>query len=227
MPTPDRSTAPTEPNAGAAWLSVRDAAAALGISSKTVWRRARAGELTARKVASERGGKVWEIALEPSGQTDRPTGQSRADTDRPTDAQAPEIEREPSGQTERIPTGQADKASGQTDAGAAAQFTAHLIEENKFLRATVEQLQRDGAEVRAALREAQKQNRPQLTAGESSTIEPTPANRQQREQTGAAGNDSHGAPNGSETGIQSAESGKVITYDSIADELEAMLSQRK
>ena len=181
------------PGAAVVWLSVAQAAAALGISSKTVWRRARAGELTARKVASERGGKVWEIALNPSGQTDRPTGQARPDTERPSKAQTPEIEREASGQTERPPSGQAAKPSGQSlsgEAGAAVQFTAHLIEENRFLRATVEQLQRDGAEVRAALREALKLAPKQLTAGESSTTDATAINRPQAPQTDVAVKDS-------------------------------------
>ena len=200
------------------WLTTSQAAAALGISPKTVWRRARAGELTARKVAGERGGKVWEIALKPSGQTDRPSGQTRPDTERPSKAQTPEIEREASGQTERPPNGQAAKPNGQSlsgEAGAAVQFTAHLIEENRFLRATVEQLQRDGAEVRAALREALKQRAPQLPQGSAQDAPESP-------QTGAADTDSPKAAKGSENGLKRDKS--PLSYGDIADELERSLN---
>ena len=220
MPTPNEPTTGTD-DGGAAplWVSVAAAAAALGISSKTVWRRARAGELTARKVAGERGGKVWEIALNPSGQTDRPTGQARPDTERPNDAQTPEIEREASGQTERPPSGQAAKASGQSvsdEAGAAAQFTAHLVEENRFLRATVEQLQRDGAEVRAALREA-------LRAMPKALPPATPTDAPESPHRAPMGKDTRQAANGSGKGTERGESAPVdwnSVYASLADAID-------
>ncbi len=47
---------------GGAWLSVSQAAARLGVSERTVQRRAAAGELRARKTTT-RDGQKWEIRL--------------------------------------------------------------------------------------------------------------------------------------------------------------------
>ena len=173
MPTPNPNAAPLDAPTGAAWVSARDAAAALGVSEKTVWRRARAGDLIARKVTGARGALVWEIALGPTGQTNRPTGQ----TNRPTGQEQP-ANRPKAPDSERKPGGQPDKPTGQIDDGAApalddtgARFMAHLEAENKFLRAALEQRDRDAAELRAALRAALKLTAgdatPQLTAGDS------------------------------------------------------------
>ncbi len=147
----------TPPN-GEKWLSVTEAAAASGVSVKTIWRRAKAGEITARKVAGARGGFVWEVAPDSSGQTDRtdtqPTGQNK-----PKKRAAPVID----AQTDR-PTGQ---PTGHGDE-MAARLLAQLETENAFLRGVVEQLQRDGAETRAALRKALDGQPKQLTSGEQS-----------------------------------------------------------
>jgi hypothetical protein len=171
--TPDANETPAEsPENGAAWLSVAEAAAAMGVSEKTVWRRAKAGEITARKVAGARGGFVWEVAPDssgqPTGQTDRPdtkpTGQNKAQkraapvihaqTDRTSRADKTD---RPTGQ----PTGHGDEM--------AARLLAQLETENAFLRGVVEQLQRDGAETRAALRKALDNGQPkQLTSGAAS-----------------------------------------------------------
>ncbi len=93
-----------------AWLSVPEVAARLGVSEKTVWRRAKAGTLPARKVAGERGGFVWEIAFDPTGQTDRPTDQTSGQK-RPDKHNAnPQIERV----IDRTATDRTE-ATGQTD----------------------------------------------------------------------------------------------------------------
>jgi hypothetical protein len=67
-----------------------------------------------------------------------------------------------------VPTG-ADGA----DRGADTDLTTHLAEENRFLRGVIEQLQRDGAETRAALCEALKAPR-QLTSGTTPTAPEAP-----------------------------------------------------
>ena len=205
---------------GPKWLSANDAAAVLGVSPKTVWRRAKSGELTARKVASERGGEVWEIALEtPTDRPDKPTGQNRP-TDRTQTAPKVIDEREPTGQTERTPTDRPAKPTGQnadTDAATGARFMAHLETENKFLRAALEQRDRDAAELRAALRTALK-----LTAGTSAP------------QLGAAnpenaGNGGGVAASGAAVDREKSseptgnKSGAALTYADIADELERRL----
>lgn len=226
MPTPDPTTGTATgntPDAPApAWLSARDAAAALGVSEKTVWRRAKAGTLTARKVASERGGEVWEIALKPTGQTDRPTGQKRPDNRPDKVKQAPESEREP---TDRTATDRPAKPTGQNSDGEAdigARFMAHLEAENKFLRAALEQRDRDAAELRAALRAALKltagTSAPQLSAGTSApdvasdaTATPEPQRAQIYAPDPTTGAEKRAAP---------------LTYGDIADQLERDLKAR-
>lgn len=71
---PDDSTT-TETRA--AWLSTSEAAAALGVSERTIQRRANAGKLTARKVTTGDGEK-WEICLGADSAANRvPTGAAK------------------------------------------------------------------------------------------------------------------------------------------------------
>lgn len=225
-------------NTGAAWLCVRDAAAALGVSEKTVWRRARAGELIARKVTGARGALVWKIALESTGQSNRTTGQKQADNRTET----PESERKQTGQTMR-PTGQqAAKPTGQNDRIGAtasgsigngdtpssstdARFMAHLEAENKFLRAALEQRDRDAAELRAALRAALKltagETAPQLTAKpETSPLVTGDATPQTKRAA------SNGALTTQARDATAQDVGAALTYGDIADALERDLEAR-
>ncbi len=216
---------PTVNSNGPEWLSASEAAAALGISPKTVWRRARTGELTARKVPSGRGGEVWEIALKtPTDRPAKPNGQNRP-TDRPNIA--PEVigEREPTGQTERTPTdrpakpsGQKHDAKGEVETATGARFMAHLEEENKFLRAALEQRDRDAAELRAALRAALK-----LTAGVSApmltTGTPEPPEREQIATTDKVPRVTPASPQRSAKRDSATDWNSI--YSQIADELEA------
>lgn len=195
------STNADQDDSPALWLPVAEAAARLSVSPKTVWRRAKSGQLEARKVASGRGGFVWEIALEATGRTER-TPTARPD----------KSERTPHGQSDGAApasrsesTGRPDKSDRQTDQTATGQpdeittrLLAHLERESEFLRATVEQHQRSEAELRAALREALKAQPQQLAApAQSARIEqqrpqniavntnrPTPSNGAQIEAQG-------------------------------------------
>jgi hypothetical protein len=90
-----------------------------------------------------------------------------------------------------------------------------LMEEVRFLRATVEQLQRDGAEVRAALRDALKSKVPQLATG-------TP---QPPEAAQIVSGDN--VPNVTTEAVKSAtkRDGAALTYGDIADALERRLNQ--
>jgi hypothetical protein len=178
--TPDtRKDAPEAPESGAVWLSAAAAAQVLGVSEKTVWRRAKVGQLIGRKVTSARGGLVWEIALNPTGQ---PTGQPTDRPDKPTGQRLYKVEQnltENQGfdaQTDR--TSRADKTDRPTGQNGATDRTkevelledalARERENAAFLRGVVEQLQRDGAETRAALRKALDGQPKQLTSGEQS-----------------------------------------------------------
>jgi hypothetical protein len=138
------------------WVSTAAAASALGVSERTILRRAAAGKLESRKETTARGVMVV-VSLESQ---DVPTG---ADIVR-TGADTKTTLKTPSNGV-GVPTG-ADGA----DIGADTTLTAHLLDENRFLRGVIEQLQRDGAETRASLREALKAPR-QLTSG---TVQTTP-----------------------------------------------------
>lgn len=229
---PDTLTnAPRTSDSSRKWVGAGEAARLLGVSEKTVWRRAKAGALEARKVARGRGGFVWEIALEATGQpTDRPdktdrtpTGQNSASssnsrlkaTHRPDKTDRP---------TDRTATGQNE--------GMTARLLAQLEGENAFLRGVIEQLQRDGAETRNALRRALELAPKQLVApspsGIASPVATPPA------PVGSARNDPHHAQNGeagayggaalNDVETSGISDGAGLSYGDIADELERMLS---
>jgi excisionase family DNA binding protein len=157
---------------GIEWLSLSQAAARLGVSEKTLRRRIHAGEIEGEKTAMEGGGLAWRVRLD-GGARDK-CSQSTLNV--------PEAVPEPSGaragivpelihsQTARDGSAM-DKRAGtvpevvpelsdsvpepKTDSGQST-LTAHLLEENKFLRGALEARDRDAAELRAALREALK-----------------------------------------------------------------------
>jgi excisionase family DNA binding protein len=98
--------------------------------------------------------------------------------------------------------GQSDtdtRPGGQTDSDRlTARLLTQLETENSFLRATVEQLQRDGAETRAALREALKMAPKQLTAGtQPPEREPEPTEAPQRDERDVVSNQGATVPSGS------------------------------
>jgi len=109
-------------------LTVSQAAARLGISERTVQRRCKRGQLTAR-LENTPDGMQWLI----DGAT-LPTGAAiGADT-------VP-----PSNHSQNVPNGAT---------GAAIELLDQLKSENAFLRGLVEQRDRDAAELRASLRAA-------------------------------------------------------------------------
>jgi hypothetical protein len=160
------------------WLPTSQAAAMLHVTPKTIRRRIKAGELEARKVARDGGGIVWQVCI---GDESLVVTDSEADTEHPTKGTR-------KGQAQRVTDTEtpSEKDMGVERKGheADTDLTEHLLAEVAFLRATVEQLQRDGAETRAALRAALKltgvASAPQLTTG---TPEPP-----QAVQSGAANN---------------------------------------
>jgi hypothetical protein len=151
---PEIQTTPVNaPESPANWISTSEAAARLGVSERTVLRRAKTGVLLSRKETTARGVMML-VSLEGA---DVPTG---ADTGPNQSGQ---------GQTPDVATGGA-KVPTEVPTGADTDFKAHLIAENAFLRGVIEQLQRDGAETRNALRKALELAPKMLTPGESSTI---------------------------------------------------------
>lgn len=171
------------------WVSTAAAAALLGVSERTILRRAAAGKFPSRKETTPRG-LVVVVALD--------RGEVRAGADTQTTLKTPQIASE-------VPTG-AD--------GADTRLMAHLADENRFLRGVIEQLQRDGAETRAALREALKAPR-QLTSGTTQTSPEAPTATDK-----SAGEGSDGAA------PDKAELGEISSYGALADWLENKMDGR-
>jgi hypothetical protein len=224
--TPDDDNATGNAGDASAWLSVSAAALALGVSDKTIWRRARRGEITARKVKGARGVLVWEICLNHTGQSNRPTGQAIPATNAANRPTSPDIEREDTGQPLRPITGQPAKVTGQKKKKNGARLN-EARDEIKFLRGVIEQLQRDGAETRAALRAALKlagaASVPMLTAGDAPAMpQPTPPAPPQRKESGATVND--GAANVESSTRAPGARERPLTIGDIADELERKLN---
>lgn len=196
---PDTQTnAPEASDSPAVWLPVARAAARLGLSERTVQRRARRGELEAREVSDEQGKRLL-IRL------DLPTGADNLTT--PTHAQNGEAGDTLARPADKLPT------------PANTSLTAHLVEENRFLRGIIEQLQRDGAETRQHLKRALELAPKQLAQGtdESARI------AQNGPQSGEAGSNSQQPLNGAQIEADGEET--PISYGSIADELERMLNR--
>jgi excisionase family DNA binding protein len=157
------------------WLTTEQAAAALGVSIKTVRRHAKAGTINARKVAGDSGGFVWEIAADATG---HPTAQIDSPSDRPdtqataqATGQSANLSTKPTAQADtrpdKIATDRTPDRTNEVDTASTleANFTAHLIDENRFLRAALEARDRDAAELRAALRTALAAMPKALTSG--------------------------------------------------------------
>lgn len=191
----DTKPTTTDANAGAAWLSVADAAEALGLSKRTIRRRCSDGDLIARFTAG-----VWEI----NGQSvtaNRPDGHGQKDTARPIGqdvatvlsvAKAKGTENaanrsRPIGQrgTATRPIGQTDTANERREIE--TELRAQLAREREFsaiLKAQLEAVTQSEAQTKAALREALRAMPKALTAG---NIPTAPTEAPQRDQSGAAG----------------------------------------
>lgn len=221
-PTPTPEAQAPNAETGAAWLSVGDVAALLGVSARAVQKRAERGTIPARRVKHGRALR-WEIdgrELDGSGSQDvRKMDAKRSQDGREPNAQTVNSERETVRKVDARRSQDGREPFASPDA-LTARLLAQLETENAFLRGVIEQLQRDGAETRAALRESLKQRAPQLTAGDA----PASANgAPQRAPTGAADTDSPATGNGSQRAPHAPK--RPITYDSIADEIEAMMNR--
>lgn len=203
----DLKDAPNGQQSPTQWVSTAAAAAALGVSEKTVWRRAKAGQLAARKVSGTRGGLVWEIALDstgqPSGQTDKQDAQPTTRTDN-QNTQPDKTER---------PTGHRD---GQSE-DFATRYVARLESENDFLRRALESAQQSEAITKAALREALKAMPKAITGGAAESAPSVPESR-----TNRGGERNHATH---QNGPQIApESDEISSYDALADWLESEMN---
>lgn len=200
------------------WLTTSQAAAALGVAPKTIRRRIERGELAARKMPRDGGGVSWRVQIgderDSSKDSSTPT---KGTAQHPRNAHAERV-KDISTPSERDSSKDMDAERNTHEKD--SDRVSDLRDEVKFLRGVIEQLQRDGAEVRAALREALKHRAPQLTQG--SAIEP-----QETPQTGEATDNSHADQRGPQkpAGRKGATDWNSI-YGQIADELEAQEKNR-
>jgi pyruvate/2-oxoglutarate dehydrogenase complex dihydrolipoamide acyltransferase (E2) component len=146
-------------NAATHWLSVAEVARLEGIAPRTVQRRCTAGKYTFRTLETANGPR-----FEINADSLKNSATTEADNAATIAATTPR-------QNEIFAATNAATRRDNSDQNAATMETelrdqlAREREQSQFLRGVIEQLQRDGAEVRAALREALKHRAPQLTQG--------------------------------------------------------------
>lgn len=191
------------PANGEVWVSVAVASGRLGVSERTIQRRANRGELDSRFVSDEQGKRLL-IRVDLKAPNDI------AADNLPThfhvqSGVAADISARP---TDKLPTANDTPADTPADTS----FAQHLLEENRFLRSVIEQLQRDGAETRNALREALKLAPKQLAQGTDESAR-NGTGRDEKSEVSACRPD---VPRDGET---------PISYGSIADELERIMNQ--
>jgi hypothetical protein len=178
------------------WVSVSDAAKARGVSVRTVKRWIENGEVETRKDGARR------LVLLP---VERDTEGTQEGHDAPSHVQK-------------------EDTKGTRSVNQHADREAELKEEIRFLRGVIEQLQRDGAETRAALRKALESGRPQLTSGTPNEVPETVPETPQKA-TASTYSKAQATPQKA-TECPKTSYGEGLTYGDIADELERLLDQR-
>jgi hypothetical protein len=138
------------------WLTLAQAAAERGLSEKTLRKRIAAGEVEGRKVPLDGGGTAWRVR--PLGGSESGVPVSVPAVTEPRAGIGPEVKSTAPVDSQAVPVAErniAPEVTG-TRAGTAPELSrlSELRDEVKFLRALVEQRDRDAAELRAALRKA-------------------------------------------------------------------------
>jgi hypothetical protein len=187
----------TEPDTGGDWLTVSSAAAALGVSPRSIQRRCVAGTLAARLVATGNGQR-WEIdpaALDNSPRrdtndaNDSDTNDATAARDATQTTATPRAKRH---KRQRRDTNDATQTTVATVATPGDSYAARLIEaqaaEIEFLKGTIEAERRESALTVAALRDAIKAMPKALPApGDMASATPEPLSVAQPGATSTAG----------------------------------------
>jgi flagellar biosynthesis GTPase FlhF len=204
------------------WVSTSAAAAALGISEKTVWRRAKSGQLLSRKVSGKRGGLVWQIAIDSTAQADNRNSQATTETDNQNgqpdsrNGQNQSFERETDRTVRNAQPDKSDRQSDELTARLLAQMEREIerLERDKEAwKAQAEEANRNAATATAALREYIKAMPKAITSGaaESAPEQPKRAAKRTDEQT-------HAPP--ADASQNGPDSGAETSYAAIADWLE-------
>lgn len=144
------------------WLTVSQAAAARGISERTLRKRIKAGEIEAEKRAQVGGGVAWCVAPLAT-ETEAERKRDGSETENRTGSE-PEAERKafkhemPTGrkrngsETEVSDPRNGNRTGSGTGSGTEAERIAEMRGEIQFLRGVVEAQNRDAAEMRATMR---------------------------------------------------------------------------
>jgi len=141
-----------------AWLTVTEAAARHGVSEKTLRKRIAAGQVRAHKQTLPTGGWAWRVApvgSPPVGAVGSRDGSRMEGLEGAVEAVRSTSETVMEDETVPVRSRLESAAEGLPTVPTAApdSLTAHLLEENRFLRAQVEQHARTAAEATAAVRE--------------------------------------------------------------------------
>ena len=132
-----------------AWLTVSQAATALGIGERAVQKRCEAGKINARRTVTPQGAR-WEI--DPNEITRTPER-----TNEPDEPKAPEpANQKPETDSSAVQKHPNERTNQANEPNRTNEREAELKAEVLFLRGVVEAQNRDAAELRAALREALK-----------------------------------------------------------------------
>jgi len=226
LPTSD---APERDEMSEVWLSVGDFAAARRLSTRTVKRYIEAGDVETKKENGRRFVRDFEKGQKGHAQRDT------AKVPKVTDG-TPQKGHEGEGMSLPVSLhaqsegqkGQSESVKRDTLEGEArelARLRADLEREREgvaFLRGVIEQLQRDGAETRNALRKALELAPKQLAAPSPVKADETARNAPQSQLSNKSGSYSPDALEGAKTGGEGDGAG--VSYASIADELERMLN---
>lgn len=194
----------------ARWIDATEAARLLGVSVRGVQRRCRAGKLAARLVSTP-SGQQWEINAQTltngAGSHDTDDTQPATQTTRATE------ETTPNDTNDATRTTPATKAP---DTDLNARYVAQIEAENRFLRAQIEEGNRNAAELRKALNEALKIAPRQLAAhnGSEGLLQTKSA---------VEGSGPKSATDQAQEPTRASEG--PLTYADIADELERSLNR--
>lgn len=190
------------------WVSVAEASAALGVSARTIQKRIGRGEIEARRVPWEKGTR-FEIEARTLNANQERTGSANKGERSPLNPQNhAQSSANEKGELKRESRANVRPSEGGELLETLRDSLAREREQIAFLRSTIEQLQREGAETRSALREALRAMPKALTSGAPDNGRPESARiPPESPQMAPMGNDGREASNGTPIAPEPAETG--------------------
>lgn len=192
------------------WLTVSQAAAALGVSTRTVQKRIARGEIEARRVPWQKGERFEIEARTLSANQGRSAnaikGESSANGSHLKPGFDAQASANPKRERSRLSSHSVRASNDLQLLEITREALADVREQNAFLRATVEQHQRSEAELRASLREALRAMPKQITQGSAPDVT---RNAQSEPEAAAMGNDGPTVQSGPDVAPESLEESEV------------------